>query len=227
VDNLPLCESDDRARRCPWRFGGCWGGFLRYGDGMEFPKRLRKVPMVASGVAAALLLGLLASACSTGRGAPPLQPLQREIDLERFMGAWYVLAHIPIDTFFASEADAHNAVETYRLAEDGSIPTTFTFNEGSFDGPVKVMRPTGFVHDERTKTEWRMQFVWPFESAYLIVYLDEGYERTIIGVPDRSYVWIMARTPQIPDEEYDELVAEVAGMGHDLTKLRKVPQRQR
>ena len=182
---------------------------------------------VVGGLAVALLSTLAASGCNAARGAAPLQPLQREIDLERFMGKWYVLAHIPIDTFFASEADAYNAVEAYRLAADGSIPTTFTFNEGSFDGPLRVMRPTGFVHDEETKTEWRMQFLWPFKSAYLIVYLDEDYEQTIIGVPDRSYVWIMARTPQISDEEYDHLVAEVAGMGHDMTKLRKVPQMQR
>jgi apolipoprotein D and lipocalin family protein len=137
------------------------------------------------------VLALGTSACSSHRG-PQLQPLQRAIDLPRFMGRWYVLAHIPIDNFLASEADAYDAVEEYELAEDGSIPTTFTFREGSFDGPERVMRPTGFVHNEETNTEWRMQFFWPLKSAYLIVYLDEDYETTIVGVPDRSHAWIMA-----------------------------------
>jgi apolipoprotein D and lipocalin family protein len=51
-----------------------------------------------------------------------------------------------------------------------------------------------------------MQFVWPFKAAYLIAYLDENYETTVIGVPDRDYVWIMARTKTIPETRYQELV---------------------
>lgn len=166
--------------------------------------------------------------CLVGCAAPrrpPLQSLDREVDLARFMGRWYVLAHIPIDNFLASEADAYNAVEEYELAADGTIPTTFTFRAGSFDGPAKKFTPTGFVHDERTNTEWRMQFLWPFKSAYLILYLDENYEKTIIGVPDRSHAWIMARTPDLPEGEYERLVDELQRLGYDLTGLREVPQR--
>jgi len=177
-------------------------------------------------VLASAILTLGTSACGPRRG-PELQPLQRKIDLKRFMGKWYVLAHIPIDYIFVSEADAYNAVEEYELADDGSIPTTFTFREGSFEGPEKVMRPTGFVHNQQTNTEWRMQFVWPFKSDYLIVYLDEDYETTIVGVPDRSHAWIMARKPVIPSKQYDFLVAELERLGHDLSKLRRVPQRPR
>jgi apolipoprotein D and lipocalin family protein len=143
------------------------------------------------------------------------------------MGKWYVIAHIPIDTFFASEANAYDAVEAYELDDDGTtIRTTFTFREGGFDGEKKVMKPTGFVVSD-SNTEWRMQFLWPFKSAYLIVYLDDDYETTIVSVPDRSYAWIMARTAQISDHRYQSLVDELRGMGHDLSKLRKVPQSTR
>lgn len=164
------------------------------------------------------------AACS-GTRAPDLRPLQREIDLDRFMGRWYVLAHIPIDTVFASEANAYNAIEEYELEADGSIATTFTFREGSFEGEQKQFHPTAFVYDERTKTEWRMQFVWPIKAPYLILYVDEDYRTTLIGVPDRSYAWIMARTPEIAAREYDALVERLAMSGHDLGKLRRVPHR--
>jgi apolipoprotein D and lipocalin family protein len=59
----------------------------------------------------------------------------------------------------------------------------------------------------------------------LIVYLDDNYETTVIGVPDRDYAWIMARTKTIPEARYQELVALLAQTGHDVTKLRRVPQR--
>jgi apolipoprotein D and lipocalin family protein len=46
---------------------------------------------------------------------------------------------------------------------------------------------------------------------------------TVVGRNRRDYVWIMARTPQIPDAEYQRLVEELRGQGYDVSKLRKVP----
>jgi apolipoprotein D and lipocalin family protein len=176
----------------------------------------------------ALLFAALLAGCQTtspqgasGARREPLQAISRPVELERFMGDWYVIAHIP--TFI--EKEAYNGVETYRLAEDGTIPTTYTFNKGGFDGPLKTYRPRGFVHNRETNAEWRMRFVWPFKAAYLIVYLEDNYETTIIGVPGRDYAWIMARTKTLPETRYQELVALLAGTGHDVSKLRRVPQR--
>lgn len=166
-------------------------------------------------------LSLFCPGCMTRGDTQPLRAIDRKVDLNRFMGDWYVIAHIP--AFI--EDEAHNAVESYRLDEDGSIATTYVFNDGSLDGPPKTYRPTGFVHNRETNAEWRMQFIWPFKSAYLIAYLDEEYQTTIIGVPDRDLVWIMARTKTLPEARYQELVKWLADNGHDLTKLRRVPHR--
>ena len=143
---------------------------------------------------ATAMLSLL-SGCSSNQEA--LRAIDTPVDLERFMGDWYVIGSIPIDFFFASEAGAHNAVESYSLKDDGSIDTRYRFRKDSFDGPVKSFNPTGFVYNTETNAEWRMQFVWPFKAAYLIMYLDDDYSQTIIGVPDRSFIWIMAREPDM------------------------------
>lgn len=150
-----------------------------------------------------------------------LRAIDRQVDLKRFMGEWYVIGNIP--TFL--EKEAYNSRETYTLAEDGTIPTTFSFNKGGFDGPLKTLHPKGFIHDPETNAEWRMRFIWPFKAAYLITYLSEDYQTTIVGVPGRKYAWIMARTKTLPDEIYAELVEELRRQGHDLSKLRKVPHR--
>jgi apolipoprotein D and lipocalin family protein len=157
------------------------------------------------------------SGCA-GRGGA-LDTVQ-SVDLERFMGDWYVIAHIP--TFI--EDEAYNAVESYRL--DGErIETTFTFRNGGFDGEEKRYEPNAIVRDEETNAVWGMQFIWPFRSDFRIVHLDENYATTIIGRNARDYVWIMAREPEIGDDEYDELVQKVSDMGYDLSDLRRVPQR--
>ena len=135
------------------------------------------------------------------------------------MGDWYVIACIP--TFI--ETEAYNAIESYQLEKDGSINTTFVFRKGGFDGPEKRYNPRGFVVENTGNSVWGMQFLWPFKSEYIIAYLDQDYNNTIIARNDRDYVWIMARTPIINDSLYQELTKKVANLGYDLSKLRKVP----
>jgi apolipoprotein D and lipocalin family protein len=143
------------------------------------------------------------------------------VDLERFMGPWYVIANIP--TFL--EKGAHNAVETYSLNDDGTIATNFTFRKDGFDGEVKEYNPKGFVTNKETNALWGMRFIWPIKADYRIVYLDDAYAHTIIGRQNRDFVWIMSRTPTISDIEYDKLVSIVESLGYDMSKLEPVPQR--
>ena len=142
------------------------------------------------------------------------------VDLERFMGPWYVIANIP--TFL--EKGAHNAIETYELNDDGSIGTTFTFRKGSFDGEEKEYNPKGFITDTNTNATWGMRFVWPIKADYRVVYLDDDYSQTIIARQKRDFVWIMARTPEISEADYERLIAFVESIGYDVSKIQRVPQ---
>ncbi|MEZ5561758.1 MAG: lipocalin family protein [Gammaproteobacteria bacterium] len=151
--------------------------------------------------------------------------MDEPLELQRFMGDWYVLAFIPIDLPFISEKDAHNGVESYRLADDGTIETTYTFRDGGFDGPARGMTPRARVANPPLNTEWKMKFFWFLPAGdYLIIDRDEAYTRTIIAVPDRRWVWLMARTPSIPDDDYQAMVAVLTKNGFNTSKLRKVPQ---
>jgi apolipoprotein D and lipocalin family protein len=159
------------------------------------------------------------TACSTT--ATPLRTVE-QVDLSRFMGDWYVIANIP--TFI--ERDAHNAVESYELIGDKRVATTFRFNQGSFDGPVKIYERTGFVGNDPSNAIWGMQFIWPIKADYRVMHLNADYTQTVIGRNKRDYVWIMARTPAIPEADYNNIVRLIAEQGYDTSKLRRVPQRQ-
>jgi apolipoprotein D and lipocalin family protein len=163
------------------------------------------------------ILALTVTACSTSKTLPTVE----NVDLERFMGDWFVIANIPTRI----ERGAHNAVESYRLDDDGTIDTTFTFRADGFDGESKEYNPRGFVRDTENNAEWGMQFIWPIKADYRIVYLDDDYRTTIIGRNKRDYVWLMAREPSIPEQEYLKLVALIESMGYDVSTLVKVPQR--
>jgi len=173
--------------------------------------------MRAMALMAALPLTLNLMACQSGSESMPRTV--ENLDLERFMGDWYVIGNIP--TFI--ERGAHNAVETYQLDGENRIATTFRFREGSFDGPEKVYRPTGFVSDE-SNAVWGMRFIWPIKAEYLVLFLDKDYQRTIIGRSKRDYIWFMARTPEISHADYEEMLSVAVDAGYDPSLIQKVPQ---
>lgn len=162
------------------------------------------------------LMGVLLAGCASSQ--PPIR-LAESVDLDKFMGDWYVIANIP--TFI--EKGAHNAVETYKMNADGTIATTFTFNKDGFDGEQKQYHPKGFVSDE-SNAIWGMQFIWPIKADYRIIYLNDDYSQTIIGRQKRDFVWIMARTPSISVSDYHALLSLLEQEGYNLSEIQKVPQ---
>ena len=142
------------------------------------------------------------------------------VDIEKFMGDWYVIANIP--TFL--EKGATNAIESYELNDKGEVETYFSYFKNSPQGTKKEYFPKGFIVNKDTNAEWKMQFLWPFKASFLIIDLDQDYSYTVIGVPSRKYVWIMAREPEIPQNIYQGILSRLQKNGYDLTKLQMVPQ---
>ena len=163
--------------------------------------------------------GVLLAGCQT----TALKPMAtvREVDIDRFMGAWYVIANIP--TFI--EKDAYGAVDSYRRQPDGTVDITYTYRAGSFEGEMKTLRSKGFVEDA-SNAVWGVQFVWPFKADYRITHLADDYSQTVIAREKRDYVWIMARTPTISDADYQRLLAVVADRGYDSARVQRVPQKR-
>jgi apolipoprotein D and lipocalin family protein len=167
-----------------------------------------------------MVCGLVVSVTgSYARDLPPIKPVP-PIDLPRFMGKWYVIASIP--TRF--EKNAYNAVETYQLQPDGNVDTMFRFRDSAFDTPVKTIRSTGYVKDGTGDAVWGVQVFWPIKAQYIVAYLKDDYSQTIVARDARDYTWIMARTPTIPQADYDALLSRVVSLGYPPAEIRKVPQ---
>jgi len=143
------------------------------------------------------------------------------VDLDRYMGSWYVIESIPSRL----EKDAWNQVETYARDPDGSIRTTFTYNKGAPEGPQKSLHARGFVKDPATNSVWGMQFVWPIRADYRIAWIADDYGSVLVARDKRDYVWIMARSPSLPTDELERLERKAAELGYDVAKIRRVPQK--
>jgi apolipoprotein D and lipocalin family protein len=165
------------------------------------------------------LISTLIAACST-KNLPQVKTVEN-VDIKKFMGKWYVIANIP--TFI--EKGAYNAIETYTWNEkEDRIDVSFKFNQDSFDGKEKSYPQKAFIYDSKTNAEWRIQPFWPLKLAYLITDLAPDYSYTVVAVPNREHVWIMARTPNLPEEIYQGILTKLRKQSFDLKDLQKVPQ---
>lgn len=163
-----------------------------------------------------MLLGLLGCSSTYYR-----DETAENVNIKRFMGKWYVIAHIP--TYF--EKGAYNALETYSLRDDGVIDVDFRYNKDSFTGELKTFPQIGWVYDQETKAHWKIRPFWPLKFDYLIHYLADDYSATVIGVPDHDYLWFMSRTPELSEEQRAKMEEIAEALGYDLSKLREIPHK--
>lgn len=181
----------------------------------------------------ASLAALLLSACGGVQLKPDSTvPLAKDVELARYMGDWYVIAHIPTDR----DATSHNAMENYTLNADGSIATTYRNRLDGFGGEKKLLTPTAFVVPETGNALWGMRFQipgtgipWPAQFEYRIAHVDAPsdsapYSETIIARSQKDFLWLFSRSPQMSDIELARYTQLIAGWGYDVSQLKRVPQ---
>jgi len=93
-----------------------------------------------------------------------------------------------------------------------------------FEGELKRYTPVGWVENQASNAEWRMQFIWPFRAEYHILYVNDEYTETIIAHPSRNYAWIMLRQPEVSDAAYEGFLQKLEAAGYDRGIVQKLPQ---
>jgi apolipoprotein D and lipocalin family protein len=171
------------------------------------------------GFLAAAVLALLAFGASASPPAP-IQPVAH-VDLQRYVGRWYVIAMIPT----SAERGAHNAVETYQLDKDGTVCTWYRLRPDSFTAPVKLIESTASVVSGTGNAQWRVHLYWLLRVQYLVGWLRPDYSQVMVVRDKRDYLWYMARTPRVSEADYQAMLARAKAMGYDTAKIVKVPQR--
>jgi len=167
-----------------------------------------------------VLFCLICASCATNQSVPEL-PTVTSVDLTRYQGTWYEIARLP--AWFQKECTQSKA--TYKLLESGDVAVR---NEClTTKGKSKVAFGTASVVDKQTNAKLEVVFdnwfsrLFPFltKGKYWILYLDPKYQTVIVGAPDRKYLWIMARTPQLEEETYQELVRRAQELGFETDRL--------
>ena len=142
------------------------------------------------------------------------------IDLQRFMGTWYVIGRVP--NFI--ERGHVASVNEYTLREDNKVGIVYRYRDG-FSAPQQEVRARASVDADSGNHAWRTWFyrIVPTHSRVLEVAPD--YSWAMIGYPGREMAWIFSRQPDMDKALYKELAERLRDeYGVNTDKLKRVPQ---
>ncbi|NJD24891.1 MAG: lipocalin family protein [Betaproteobacteria bacterium] len=159
-----------------------------------------------------LLLLLAFSAGAAAEMPPPVTPVAG-VDLARYAGRWFEIAAFPM--FFQRNCLGDTTAE-YTLRPDGEVTVDNRCRTES--GTDRAIGRAWAVADSGN-ARLKVSFFWPFRSDYWIIGLDAEYRWAVVGHPDRKYLWILSRTPQLPEAEVSRALAAASAQGYDLARL--------
>ena len=139
----------------------------------------------------------------------------KSLDLDRYLGSWYEIARFN----HSFERGITHAKAFYSLNDDGTITVT---NSGFKDGKYK--KSTGKAKTTDTAGLLRVSFFGPFYSDYRVMMLSDDYNYALIGSGSPKYLWILSRTPKVPNDVLKQILAVATERGYDTGKLIWVEQ---
>lgn len=157
------------------------------------------------------LLMLLSGCVGIPENVKPVENFK----LENYLGKWYEIARL--DHSF--ERGLSRVTADYSLREDGGVRV---LNRGysATDNRWKEAEGKAYFVKGPNQGYLKVSFFGPFYGSYIVFELDhEHYQYSLVSGPDKSYFWILARTPQIKEATKSALVAKAAALGFDTSKL--------
>lgn len=174
-------------------------------------------PDLAVKIFSALLSTLLLVVPAVALAQAPVTSVP-SVDLARYSGKWFEIASFPM--FFQRNCIADTTAE-YTAAADGSIEVhnRCRTDAGFDDATGRATVVEGFGN-----SRLKVSFFWPFKSDYWVLGLDPDYRWAVVGNPNRKYLWVLSRTPQLPPKLMEAALASASAQGFDLTQLRTTAQ---
>lgn len=165
-----------------------------------------------------VLLTLLALTGCTGK-PDNIKPVDN-FQSDKYLGKWYEIARI--DHRF--EKGLSKVSAEYSLKDGGGIKV---LNRGYSAKDNKWSESVGkayFVGSDNL-AYLKVSFFGPFYGSYIVFELDqENYQYALVSGPDKSYFWLLSRTPTMNPELQKSLIDKAVSLGFDRTKIILVEQ---
>lgn len=160
----------------------------------------------------AALSGLLFIQCQ--RSIPEKATPISNFDLNRYLGKWFEIARID----FKHEKNLNQTTASYSLNDDGSVKVV---NRGYDVVKKKWKTATGKAkfRGDKSVAALKVSFFGPFYSGYNVLAIDEEYQFALVAGKSLNYLWILSRTPEIPQEIKDRFLQIAEDTGYQTSDL--------
>lgn len=155
---------------------------------------------------------------ATAASGKPYLPTAAKVDLQRYMGAWYEIARL--EHHFQKNCIGSSAV--YSLRDDGEV-TVINRCVDERDGRIREAKGRAWSVDPTDNAKLKVSFFWPFRGDYWIIELGENYQYSVVGAPNRQYLWILAREPFMDEIVYSGIVERLRKQGFPVDNLVRRP----
>ncbi len=135
--------------------------------------------------------------------------------LERYLGRWHEIARL--DHSF--ERGLTQVTADYSLRDDGGVRV---LNRGYSAKENRWKEAEGKAYFVKGSDQGylKVSFFGPFYGSYIIFGLDhENYQYSLVCGPDKSYFWILNRSPIMKEEIKYILIEKAAALGFETSKL--------
>ena len=145
----------------------------------------------------------------------------KEFDIERYLGTWYEIARY--DHKF--ERGLVGVTANYSFRDDGKIKVLNSGFQKSLNGKRSEAIGKARIPNPDEPAKLKVSFFLFFYADYFVIELDENYQWAAIGSSSDNYLWILSRTPQMDERQYNELLNKLANRGYNASKLIKIVQK--
>ncbi len=150
-----------------------------------------------------------------------VEPVQR-FEIDKYVGKWYEIARLP-HSF--EEGLSHVTAQYIPRDDEGISVINRGYNAES--GEWEQAEGKAYFVSEPNVGHLKVSFFGPFYASYVIMTLDERYRYAMVTGPDRDYLWILSRTPTLPQETVQTLVQQAESQGYPVDELIYVKQKSR
>lgn len=158
-----------------------------------------------------LVGGFLAGCTGQPDGIEPVTGL----DVSSYLGTWYEIMRL--DHSF--ERGLTNVTASYTSGEDGKLRVVNRgFNRQEYEWDEA--QGTAVFQGSRNVASLSMTFQWPFAGGYHVFELDkQGYDYALVSGPNRDFLWLLARNPDLAEETRNRLVERAGESGFPVAEL--------
>lgn len=147
----------------------------------------------------------------------------KNVDINKYIGKWYEIARFP----HSFEKNLQGVTATYSFLKNGKIRVVNEGRVDSLNGKIKVANGKAKIPNANEPGKLKVSFFLFFYSDYFILELDEvNYQYALVGSSSDKYLWILSRTPQMPDSTFKMLTEKAKNRGYDLSQLQMVEQKK-